>query len=341
MPHAKGGLRRSDWGVVRGLGPLLLFLLLALLLALAALPARAAQPLVLGHQFPQGSIPDRAAQKFAQLVAEKSGGTLQIAVHAGGAFGDEREHLALLKRQVLDFAVTGDLVISSLSERYMVLNIPFIYRSAAHALASYDGALGQSMRAELQARGLVALAWHHVGVRMLTADRPITNLRDLQGLNLRLPQDTAWIAAWKALGAEPRHIQFTELPMALKMGRVNAQENPPNFIRSAKLYEHQKYLMTTAHMPQRQFIFASEGRWRQLSAPARKLIQEAAREAARHAITIATDENRQDLQWLLGEGGMTLVNFDPTGVREALAPIPQALAGEAGVAVMRQIQSTR
>lgn len=316
-------------------------ILLSLLLAVGMGAAQAATDLILGHQFPKGSIPDRAAQHFAKRVAEKSGGAVRVAVHPEAAFGDERSHLSLLKRQALDFAVTGDLIISSLSDRYLVLNIPFIYRDAAHALASYEGTIGASMRAELQGHGLMPLAWHHVGVRMLTADRPIRNLQDLAGLSLRLPQDTAWIATWKALGAEPKHIQFTDLPMALKTGQVNAQENPPNFIRNAKLYENQKFIMRTLHMPQRQFIFASEGRWRKLAAPTRKWIEEAAREAAQLAIGIANEENRRDLDWLLSDGGMTLVEFDTRGVAEILARIPQTLAGEQGMAVMKQIQSIR
>lgn len=314
----------------------------AMVLGGAGLPVvHAAETFTLGHQFPKGSIPDRAADNFAQLVTQKSQGKLRMTVHSAAAFGDEREHLALLKRQALDFAITGDLVISSLSDHYLVINLPFIYRDAAHALASYDGPLGASMRAELQARGLIPLSWHHVGLRMLTANKPVAKLQDIAGLRLRLPQDTAWIAAWKALGADTRQIQFTELSTALKLGRVEAQENPPNFIRAGKLYEHQKYIMTTHHMPQRQFIFASDGLWQKLSAAQRQLIQEAAKEASRQAIATANEENQRDLQWLTREGGMTLVQFDATGVRNALMPVPRMLAGDKGVAVFNQIVSTR
>ena len=315
--------------------------LLAAMLALAGTATRAADSFHLGHQFPRGSIPDEAALKFAELVRQKSQGRLEVKVHPAAAFGDERDHIALLRKGELDFAVTGDLVVSSLGERYLVLGLPFLYRDAAHALAVYDSELGRAMRQELARRGLIALSWHHVGTRMLTANRPVRKVADIAGLNLRLPQDATWIAAWRTLGAQPRQVQFTDLPVALKLGQVDAQENPPNFIRTSKLYENQKYLMTTNHMPQRQFVFTSEVVWSKLPAAQRKLFQEAATEASRYAVTVAEREHQRDIQWLTTEGGMTLVKFDATGVAGALQGLPAELAGAQGEAVYAQIVAIR
>ena len=312
---------------------------LACVLAWAPLAASALETLNLGHQFARDSIPDRAAHKFAVLLGASSKGRLAVAVHPAATFGDEREHLALLRKGTLDFTVAGDLIISSLSDKYRVVNMPFLYRDVQHALSVYDGALGVAIRSELQARGLIALSWHHVGNRLLTANRPIRNLDDLADLNLRLPQDAAWIATWRALGAQPRQVQFSDLPTALKLGQVEAQENPPNFIRAGKLYEHQKYIMLTHHMPQRQFIFASEKTLKALAPDLRAKVHDAAREASRWATSIAETDNRLDLAWLIQEGGMTPIEFDRQGIAQRLAPVPLSLAGPAGVAVYNTIKA--
>ncbi|MCF8168409.1 MAG: TRAP transporter substrate-binding protein DctP, partial [Rhodoferax sp.] len=190
-------------------------------------------------------------------------------------------------------------------------------------------------------RGLVALSWHHVGVRMLTANKPIHSHKELAGLNLRLPQDAAWTAVWRALGAVPRQVPFTDLPNALKLGQIDAQENPPNFIRASKLYAHQKYLMTTNHMPQRQFIFASAQALGRLTSAQLRIVQDAATEASSHAAGIADAEHARDLAWLTGEGGMVLIDFDPTGIADTLKPVPEALAGAEGVRVYGQILALR
>ena len=312
---------------------------LCLFASLTPVFASAAETYNLGHQFPADSIPDRVARKFAELTHEYSQGDVAIKVHANAAFGDERGHVALLRRQALDFAITGDLVIGSLSDRYLVMNMPFLYRDLAHAMAVYDGKLGDAIRLELKTHGLRALSWHHVGTRMLTANRPIRNTTELAGLALRLPQDTTWIAAWRALGATPRQVAFTELASALQLGTVEAQENPPNFIRSSKLYLHQKYIMTTNHMPQRQFIFASEGRWSGLTAQQRNSLQKAAAEASRWAVSMANAEHAKDLAWLLDEGGMKLVTFDAAGVQNALRGVPALVGGTEGAELYQQLRA--
>lgn len=312
----------------------------------ALLPAVAAAvpgggTLHLAHQFPVGSIPDRAAQKFADLVASKSAGKLRIQLHPAASLGDERNQLSLLQQGKLDFALTGDLVIGSLNERYLVVSMPFLYRDAAHALAIYDGPLGAAIRRELLGLGLRALSWHHVGTRVLTANKPIGSLADLQGLVLRLPQDQAWQGTWRTMGARPVHVPFNELATALALGKVEAQENPPNFIRTSKLYEHQKYLILTNHLPQRQFIFASEPLWVRLPAAQRQVLAAAATEASRWTVAVAEAEQVNDLHWLAGEGHMKILPFNRSGVAETVARVPKVLAGEEGLAVFRQIVGER
>ena len=129
--------------------------------------------------------------------------------------------------------------------------------------------------------------------------------------------------------------------MALKTGLVEAQENPPSFIRSGQLYRHQKYLMTTQHMPQRQFIFISTDRWQHLPAAHQQILTQAAQATATFAHRTAEAEHQQDVDWLTHDGGMTLVPFDASGVPALLHGVPAALAGAEGETLYRRIQDGR
>lgn len=295
----------------------------------------------LGHMFAKESVPDRAAKKFAEILSTRSKGNLRIQVYPEGLLGDERENLAQLLKGTLNFSVTGDVVVSNIGDKYRVVNMPFMYRSVQHALQTYESDLGMAIRSNIRTEGVDVLSWHYVGTRMLTANKPIRSMADIKGLQLRLPQDSAWIATWQALGANPRQVQFTELATALKIGRVDAQENPPGFIRTNRLFENQKYLMTTNHMPQRQMILASGEFWRKLPASERTMIGAAAREASEWATNQAELEQKIDQAWLTKEGGMTLVEFDFQGVAEAVAGVPAALAGKDGEAIFKQIRAMR
>jgi len=301
----------------------------------------AQQTYKLGHMFARESLPDRAAGKFSEILATRSQGQLRIQVYPEGLLGDERENLAQLLKGSLHFAVTGDVVVSNIGDKYRVVNMPFMYRSVQHALHTYESDLGLAIRGNIRSEGVDVLSWHYVGTRMLTANKAIRSLADIKGLQLRLPQDSAWIATWQALGANPRQVQFTELATALKIGRVEAQENPPGFIRANRLYENQKYLMTTNHMPQRQMILAAGEFWRKLSASELALIGAAAREAAQWATLQAEMEQRIDQAWLTREGGMTLIEFDFRGVAQAVAGVPAAVAGKDGEAIFNRIRAIR
>lgn len=298
------------------------------------------QTMNLGHQFASGSLPDRVARRFAEQVAEDSGGRIRITVKADARFGDERENVLLLRRGRLDFSVVGDLIVGELEPAYRVINMPFIYRDAAHAMEVYNGPLGQEVRDSMARIGLHPLSWHYTGTRMLTANRPLRNLSDLEGLVLRLPPDRAFTATWRRLGADVRHVPFSELGTALRLGTIAAQENPPNFIRAGKFYEHQRYIIMTAHLPQRQFLLASGKVWNALPAERRKLIAQAARKVSEWATEVAQTENRADLKWLLSEGNMEQVAFDPAGIARMLDEVPAQLAGEGGQAVYRRILGT-
>ncbi len=320
---------------VSGLG----LMLMAFVAAMPLHVQSAEQTYKLGHMFARGSIPDKTANKFAEIVAATSKGTLNVVVHPEGILGDERENLAQLRKGILHFSVTGDVVVSNIGDKYRVVNMPFIYRDAQHALKTYDSELGNTIRSNIRAEGVEALSWHYVGTRVLTANKPIRNVGDIKGLSLRLPQDSAWITTWRALGADTQHVQFTELATALRIGRIEAQENPPNFIRANRLHEHQKYLMTTNHMPQRQMILASGEFWKKLQEDKRALLRAAAREASNWATAQAEKQHDEDLIWLTREGGMIRVDFDHKGVSAAVVGVPNALAGKEGQQILEQIQA--
>lgn len=326
----------------RSIGRAILFAFLPTLLMAWAFPIYAADKTYkLGHMFATDSLPDRAAKKFAENLATRSKGQLKIQIYPEGLLGDERENVAQLLKGTLQFAVTGDVVVSNIGDKYRVVNMPFMYRSAQHALRTYESDLGNAIRSSIRGEGIDVLSWYYVGTRMLTANKPIRSMADIKGLQLRLPQDSAWIATWQALGANPRQVQFTELATALKVGRVDAQENPPGFIRANRLFESQKYLMTTNHMPQRQMILAAGEFWRKLSPSEWTMIGAAARDASKWATQQAELEQRIDQAWLTNEGGMTLVEFDFRGIAEGVAGVPAALAGKEGEAIFHQIRAMR
>ncbi|MBF0470694.1 MAG: TRAP transporter substrate-binding protein [Gammaproteobacteria bacterium] len=313
---------------------------IALLLS-TPLTLGATTELNLAHMFSDDSLPGEAAEYLAERVEQLSAGTLRIQIFADGYLGDERKNLLAISKGELDLAITGDLVVSYYLPDYAVVNMPFIYRSVEHALQVYNGPLGNQMRKRLQQEHqMIPLSWHYVGTRLLTANRPLRNLSDLQGLKLRLPPDRVWNTSWRALGTLPSPIPFIHLFGALERKRVEAQENPANFIRHKGLHKVQRYLIATRHMPQRQFIMASTTLFSEKLTPRqREILQKAARESSQWLTEVAQQQEEEDIHWLINEGGMIWIDFDATGVSAALQKVPTHLSPQ-GETILRQIEGT-
>lgn len=281
--------------------------------------ADATKNIVLAHMFPKESLPDIAAKKFKENL--ESSGLAKISITPAAQLGDERDNLRQLQKGEIELAIVGDLVLGYILPEYQMIAMPFTHKNTEEALAVYNSRLGEEIREKMKQQGIVVLSWHSIGQRMLTANKAIRSYKDLQGLTLRLPPMPVWMATWKALGAQPRAIPFPDLYDALKTGTVEAQENPPNFIKSKKFYEVQTHLMLTRHLVQRQFILASLSFVESLSKPQAKLLKDAARETSATINKLVDENEAEDIAWLQAKGGMTIINLD---LREnAKAVLPQ------------------
>jgi TRAP-type C4-dicarboxylate transport system substrate-binding protein len=80
-------------------------------------------------------------------------------------------------------------------------------------------------------------------------------------------------------GAIVTKINFKELPMTLKQGVVDGQENPLSVIYHYKLFEDQPHLALTYHVYNSMMAVASKKTWAKLSVDQQKILTEEARKA--------------------------------------------------------------
>ena len=315
---------------------------LAATLTLVMGVAHAQTSLRLAHQFAPDSLPGKSAQHFADAVAAKTGNAVKITVLPGGALGDERANLQQLGAGTIDLALTGDLVISYMARPYMIVSMPFLYKTPDHSLAVFNGEIGKEINTLLVKDHKVrALGWQYVGTRVLTANTPVRSLAEIKGLKFRLAPAEMWVKTWEKTGANIASIAFTELYLALQTGTVSGQENPPNFIRAQKFNEVQKYVMKTNHVPQMQAFFASEQRFAAMEPKVREAVAAAAIETIAWTTAQARAAQESDLAWLTSTGKMQLVDIDMTGIDELIAKVPDEVLGADGRKLYDRIKATK
>lgn len=210
--------------------------------------ALAATTLTLGHGAAPGNPRSVAAQEFAKLVQEKTGGRVTVNIAGSEQLGNDVAMLTSLRTGALDITANSQGAASGLVPELATLGLPFLFEDPAAAFRVLDGPIGSELAEKFTALGIVPLGWWDNGIRHITnSKRSISTPADLQGLTIRTPADPMTIDIFQALGAATEQIAFSELYVALQQGVVDGQENPLANIASSKLYEVNKYISLSGH----------------------------------------------------------------------------------------------
>ncbi|MBD9466986.1 TRAP transporter substrate-binding protein [Pseudomonas sp. Pdm06] len=227
-------------------------------------------------EHPQG----QGAQKFADLLSEKSGGKIKVRLFPGGTLGGDVQTVSALQGGTLDITVLNSGILAAQAPDYAMLDFPFLFNNVEEAHAVIDGPVGQKLAAQLDNKGLVGLGYWDLGFRNLTNSKhPVTKLEDMQGLKIRVIQSPIYLETFSALGANPVPMAFPEVYTGLEQHTIDGQENPFTVIEGNKFYEVQKYLSVTGHIFNPQSLIISQKTWNRLNDDEKAMIRAAAAEA--------------------------------------------------------------
>ncbi len=259
----------------RGMRLLLLAGVLVLGLAVAANAADFV--FKLGHIADPENPYAKGAEKFAQLVKEKTGGKVEIQVFPSSQLGNQRDLVEGTQFGTIDFTMTSTAVLGNFLPEAAVFDLPFIFRDVQHAYKALD-TVGMEIAQKLQ--GMKLLAYYENGVRHMTnSKRPIRKPEDMKGLKIRVMEQPIYIEMIKALGGNPTPMAFGELFTALQQGVVDGQENPAAHIYTARFFEVQKYISLTAHTYSAEPMLVSLAAWNKLPKDLQEKVQAAANES--------------------------------------------------------------
>ncbi len=275
------------------------------------------------------------AQKFAELIEAKSGGKLKARVFPGAALGSDVQVIGSLQGGVIEATVITTGLLTSMAKEYSLLILPGLFRDVREADAVLDGPFGTKLRDKLQERQLVGLTYMEHGFKNVTnSKRPITKWEDIEGLKLRVTQTPTLVDTFSRLGANPVPMAFNELYSALEQRAVDGIETTLATFNSAKLEEVQKYILMTQHIYDPLMLIYSKPLWDKLSADERKLLSDAATEAAKFQRQQTRDQESKLLATLRQKGVVIndMTQQEKARMRERLQPVidkHMQLVGEA------------
>ncbi|MFO1220688.1 MAG: TRAP transporter substrate-binding protein [Burkholderiaceae bacterium] len=297
-------------------------------LAVAAFGAAHAQvserTFKLGLQNPKGHPLVTGAEKFAEIVAAKSGGKIKVNLFPGGVLGGDAPTVSALQGGTVEMTALNSGILASQVKDFEVFDFPFMFANAKEADAVVDGPFGQKLHAKLLDKGIVGLAYWELGFRNITnSKRAINKVEDLEGLKLRVIPNAINVDWVKAVGANPTPMAFPEVYAAMESKAIDGQENPLNVILANKFAEVQKFLVLSNHQYNPQSLIFSKKVWDTLSADEKKILQDAATESALFERKVNREAAAGNLD-ALKKAGMTVTELsaaEQAKLRDKFKPV--------------------
>lgn len=238
----------------------------------------------LGSSSPEDTVTHLYALEFAAEVERLSDGRMLIDIYPNGTIGGDRELLESCEDGDIPFVVQNTAPQVSFMPEMAVFDLPCTFDDIEAARVAVDN---QEFYREIQKvysnRGYHLLGIADQDFRVMTSNHLISQVSDFKGQKIRTMENANHLAFWQALGANPTPMAFSEVYIGLQQKTIDAQENPYEVIASAKLYEQQKYVIQTNHLPHYICLFMNEKFYQDLSKEQQQIIDEAAAKALVYA----------------------------------------------------------
>lgn len=282
----------------------------------------------LGSSSPEDTVTQLYAEKFAEEVEKMSDGSMIITVYPNSVLGGDRELLESCKDGDIPFVVQNTAPQVSFLKDTAVFDIPAVFETIEEVREHVDDPkflelIGQVYREG----GYELLGYADQGFRVMTTNKKVESVSDFKGQKIRTMENSYHIAYWKALGASPTPMTFSEVYIGLQQGTIDAQENPYEVIVSNKLYEQQKYVVETNHLPHLISLIVSEDFFNSLTKEQQQIIREAAETAKQYARE-QSDERIASRRETIENSGTEILTLDETTyeeIRELCKPIYEAI----------------
>ncbi len=194
----------------------------------------------------------RGEREFFRSLKESLGDKIEIQPYFSGALGSTTD-------DILGGLVNGSFEFSSfslgsyaeLTKAFNPLDVPYVFNDVDDAYNCVGGEMGEIMRQRcIEDTGIRVVAMKQLGMRELTnGKREIKSVSDVSGMKIRVQMNNMFIALMNAWNCGATPIAYSELYTALQQGVADGQENPITNIYDARLYEVQKYMTITNHLP--------------------------------------------------------------------------------------------
>ena len=316
---------------------------LAAALALAAVPALADEPIVIkfSHVVAESTPKGRAALRFKELAEERTKGRVKVEVYPNSTLykdGEEMSALQLGSVQMLAPSISkfGPLGVNA----FEAFDLPYIFPNREVLNRVINGPVGKDLLGRLEKYGITGLAYWDNGFKVMSANKPLHLPADFRGLKMRIKSSKVLEAQFRALGAVPQVMAFSEVYQAMQTGVVDGSENSLPNLWTQKFFEVQKYVALSDHGYDCYAVIVNTKFWNGLPADIRATLEQAMKDATAYQFELSAREQDDDLAKIKAANRAQvydLTDAEKAAWRAALLPVHKQMESRIGKDVIDAI----
>lgn len=186
-------------------------------------------------------VRNKGIEIFAAELQKRVGDSLAVEVYPSAQLFRDRDVPKALRQGAIEMGVPGTWQLEGSEPNAAITALPMFYGvdpEITHRLM--DGQLGDLVNDKIEKRLKVKVLgkWADAGsIHFYSTDTAVESYDDLKGLKIQYSGGTTFAARIEGLGGVPVMIPFSDLPMAMSQGTVDAIASSREGVRTAKLWD--------------------------------------------------------------------------------------------------------
>jgi len=275
-----------------------------------------------------------AAIRFAQLISERSGGSIEVQVFPDSKLFKDGEEFEALSRGDVQMIAPATSKVSQLFPQWQIWDLPYLFTNLESVHQVMDGPLGKMLLDQLQEKNMKGLVMWDNGFKHLTNnDHPIIKPRDLEGLRFRIMSQGILEDQFYTFGADALFLPFNDVYQSLEDGRVQGQENTISNIYTKDFDQVQNFLTLSQHGFLGYAVIVNEDFWNQLPGQVQELLENTLQEVTLWERAKARELNEEQLIELQKRKKLniySLSTMEKSIWKESFSPVYSKLEQEIG-----------
>ncbi|MFM1653657.1 TRAP transporter substrate-binding protein DctP [Brevibacillus sp. B_LB10_24] len=288
---------------------------------------------------PEGAKFDIAAKAFKEELERLTDGQLSVKIYYNNTFGGEREVFEMMGLNSLHMGLISAGPMGNWVKEFNMFDLPFLFDNLDHAHAVLDGEIGQELSEKFeQAANVKILGWMENGFVTTTSNKPLQTVDDVKHMKIRVQENEVQIDTWKAYGADPTPMAWTEVFTALQQKVIDGHSNSPATIKSSKIYEVQSHVTLLEDRFSPAPLAMSKATFDSLT----KEQQDAVMKAAQYAVPIGRKANQDKIDEAMAffkEQGITIVNPDKESFKAKAESVYEKWAPQIGKEMIDKVRN--